>query len=198
MAEAVRQPDPLAVENSLDLILVLLYAPGADGQPGEPINGITRLQKLVFLLNQGEGPETIVAAAKEFQYQAFKMGPFTKQLYQDLDVLTSLGLVHRSKLEYLIIDDRDSNNNDLDSDELSDVELRGGKRVVKSTSYRLTPKGLEVGSDLFAGLKRRDREGLEKFKKFFNSIPLRQLLIFVYQRYPDFTTESEIREQFGL
>lgn len=191
MAEAVRQPDPLAVENSLDLILVLLYAPGADGQPGEPINGITRLQKLVFLLNQGEGPETVVAAAQAFEYQAFKMGPFTKQLYQDLDVLTSLGLVRTSKLEYLITDDRDP-------DEISDVATRDGKRVVESTRYALTPKGLEVGSDLFAGLKKRDREGLEKFKKFFNSIPLRQLLIFVYQRYPDFTTESEIREQLGL
>jgi len=42
------------------------------------------------------------------------------------------------------------------------------------------------------------RQSLVEFKKFFNAIPLRQLLIFVYQKYPKFTTESKIRGKLGL
>jgi hypothetical protein len=185
------QNEALPIENSLDLLLVLLYAPGATKERGEPISGITRLQKLVFLLKQGEGPAAIVDAAKTFLYEAYKMGPFSKQLYDDLDVLTSLGLVRTTKLEYLITDDSDP-------DEISDSVAGGGRRVVESTRYSLTEKGMQVGRDLFASLKRRERDALSEFKRFFNSIPLRQLLIFVYQRFPDFTTESEIREQLGL
>lgn len=182
---------PLSVDNSLDLLLVLLYAPGASEQSGEPVNGITRLQKLVFLLKQGEGPATVVEAAKSFMYEAYKMGPFSKQLYEDLDVLASLGLLRTTKLEYLISDDSDP-------DHLVESGFGTQQRVVESTRYSLTKKGMQVGADLFSSLKRRERDALSEFKKFFNSIPLRQLLIFVYQRYPHFTTESEIREQLGL
>ena len=38
------------IETGLDVILVLLYASGVTGQSPESIQGITRLQKLLFLL----------------------------------------------------------------------------------------------------------------------------------------------------
>ncbi len=189
MPDTSDNPDPLKVENSLDLLIVLLYAPGSTGKPGEPISGITRLQKLVFLLKQGEGPEAIVESAKEFLYKPFKMGPFSQELYRDLDVLKSLGLLRTRKLEYLITDDGDPD---------SDDETSTSGRVVESTQFELSEWGQRVGRDLFEGLKRRDRDGLVEFKKFFNAIPLRQLLIFVYQKYPKFTTESTIRGKLGL
>lgn len=189
MPDVDGNPEPLKVENSLDLLLVLLYTPGSSGTPGEAISGITRLQKLVFLLKQGEGPKAIVQSAQEFLYKPFKMGPFSADLYRDLDVLKSLGYVRTRKLEFLITDD-----DDPDADEESGTS----SRVVESTQFELSERGLEVGKDLFEGLKNRDRDGLMEFKKFFNSIPLRQLLIFVYQKYPSFTTESTIRGKLGL
>lgn len=189
MPDVAPNPEPLKVENSLDLLIVLLYAPGSTNKPGEPVSGITRLQKLVFLLKQGEGPEAVVESAKEFLYKPFKMGPFSQELYRDLDVLKSLGFLRTRKLEYLITDDDDPE---------SDDEASASSRVVESTQFELSGKGVCIGRDLFEGLKRRDREGLVEFKKFFNAIPLRQLLIFVYQKYPEFTTESTIRGKLGL
>lgn len=190
MADTMHNPGPLKVENSLDLLMVLLYAPGGTGKVAEPVAGITRLQKLVFLLKQGEGPEAIVESASEFVYKPFKMGPFSQELYRDLDVLKSLGLLRTRKLEYLITDDDD----DADADDESGPQ----ERVVESTLFELSERGVRAGRDLFDGLKRRDREGLVEFKTFFNAIPLRQLLIFVYQKYPKYTTESTIRGKLGL
>jgi len=194
MGHTQNNPEPLEVESSLDLLLVLLYTPGETGELGEPINGITRFQKLVFLIKQKEGPQAIVASAKEFLYQPYKMGPFSKQLYKDIELLISLGLVKTTKLEYFITDDGDTDadgEHEFPSEETSET-------TIESTKYELTDRGMEAGRDLFAGLKKKDREALVEFKTFFNSIPLRQLLIFVYQKYPEFTTESEIRGQLGM
>ena len=187
---------PLRVENSLDLLLVLLYAPGSTGRAGEPINGITRFQKLVFLLNQGKGPEAVVAAAKDFKYEGYKMGPFSRELPRDLDLLTSLGMLRTTKMEYLITDDRDPDVEEEST--VLDEEAGPRERVVESTRYELTELGLRAGQELFEGLRRRDRDALVEFKRFFNSIPLRQLLIFVYQKFPQYTSESEIRGQLGM
>lgn len=194
MPEESSKSEPLRVENSLDLLIVLLYAPGRSGREGEPIQGITRLQKLVFLLKQSQGPQFLVESAKELLYKPYKMGPFSEQVYRDLDVLTSLGLVKTRKLEYSITDDVDK---DPSADD-SQIEVSAEERIVESSQYELTEHGLLAGRDLFNELKPKDREGLVQFKTFFNSISLRQLLIFVYQKYPRFTTESTIRGKLGL
>lgn len=182
----------LSVESSLDLLLVLLYAPGASGVPGEPIDGITRLQKLMFLLGQGQGPREVVAAAKEYPFNAYKMGPFAQELYRDIDMLRSLGFLRTERLDYTITDDRDRDPEDSAFDSAPAV------REIESVRFKLSEHGIIVGRELFESLTKKDREGLVEFKRFFNSLSLRQLLIFVYQKYPEFTTKSEIKGQLGL
>ena len=194
MTSTTSNPEPLRVENSLDLLIALLYSPGEAGDPGEPINGNTRLQKLVFLLKQGEGPDVIVRAAKEFKYTPYKMGPFSKGLYRDLDLLNSLGMLRTTKLEYRISDDRDPDVIEEDEELVGQPE----ERVIESIRYELTNLGKKAGKDLLDGLAIRERKALAEFKKFFNSIPLRQLLIFVYRKYPQYTIESEIRGKLGI
>jgi hypothetical protein len=190
MSDVTYASEPLRLENSLDLLIALLYAPGSSAKAGEPISGITRLQKLVFLLQQGEGPQAIVDAAKGIIYKPYRMGPFSTDVYRDLDVLQSLGMLQTEKLEYLITDDDDPQPEGTGSE--------ASERVVESTQFGLTELGLRAGRDLFEALRRGDREGLVQFKRFFNSISLRQLLIFVYQKYPRFTTESQIRGKLGI
>jgi hypothetical protein len=36
------------------------------------------------------------------------------------------------------------------------------------------------------------------FKAFFNSLSLRQLLIFTYENFPEYTVESTIKKGLGL
>ena len=42
----------IAIESFTDLLIALLYAPGRTGAANEPIEGRTRIQKLLFLLQQ--------------------------------------------------------------------------------------------------------------------------------------------------
>ncbi len=185
---------PLQVENSLDLLLVLLYAPGKEGKMGEPIDGITRLQKLIFLLKQGNGPKKLVEIAKEqFKFKPYKMGPYAESLQGDIDELLSVGLLQTERLRYLITDDGDM------GDEGIEYENHGQKnRTVESVRYSLTKLGMKFGKELWESMNEKSQQELIKLKAFFGALSLRQLLILVYERYPNMTGESEIREELGF
>ncbi|MDP6046631.1 MAG: hypothetical protein QGG25_13565, partial [Phycisphaerae bacterium] len=62
MATENEQDGTLTVENAMDVLIVLLYAPGKTGT-SEPINGITRLQKLMFLIKSRVALEDLVDQA---------------------------------------------------------------------------------------------------------------------------------------
>jgi hypothetical protein len=82
-----------------------------------------------------------------------------------------------------------------------EIELdEGGKKrkVVESLKYRLTDNGMKAGKELWENIDEKSREELAKFKSFFGSLSLRQLLIYVYEKYPKMTGESEIRRELGL
>lgn len=183
------------VENTLDLILVLLYAKGVSGKKCEPIEGITRLQKFVFLLNQGRGPGELVEIAKEYEYQPYKLGPYSDELRNDLETLISLGLVKTERLAYWIPDD-------LDDEEDTVKNIKAGidaeYKKIESYKYYLSDNGVKAGEELWKSLTSKNRGALIEFKTFFNSLTLRQLLIFVYDQFPGYAGKSEIREKLGF
>jgi len=181
--------DLFSVENSLDLLLVLFYAPAGGKEAGEPIEGVTRLQKLMYLLQRGSGPKALVKLASEYEFRAYRMGPFAEELNEDVNSLISLGLARTEPLKYLLSDDGDQE------------EIGRGlrkERVVESLRYCLTSAGMQAGEELWKNMRAKDREGLGEFKRFFCSLSLRQLLIFVYEKFPEMTEKSEIRRQLGL
>lgn len=183
------------MENGTDLLILLLFTPGHTGKEGEPIEGITRLQKLMFLLRQGLGPGKMVDLAKMYGYKPYKMGPYSDELARDLEELIAAGIIRGDRLEYWIRDDSDEM---LDADPDVDMPARKKKKV-ESIRYSLTQElGIQIGSDLWKTLDSAERRELKKFKTFFNALSLRQLLIFAYERFPEFTTESVIKSQLGL
>ncbi|MDP8238934.1 MAG: hypothetical protein P9X24_07580 [Candidatus Hatepunaea meridiana] len=188
----------LNVENPMDLLLVLLYAP-QDESSGEsqPIEGITRLQKLMFLLQKGKGPKSIVKQARQLDYKSYKMGPFSNQLRTDIEELKSAGLIRTVQLQYVISDDGIEYDNELKDASVYDLD-NPRPRHIQSERFSLSNFGREVAEDMWKGLKSSDKKELREFKEFFNSITLRQLLIFVYENYPDYTDRSEIKKQLGL
>ncbi len=188
------QPQPLRVENAMDLLLTLLYAPGKSGTDAEPIEGITRLQKLMFLLQQDNGPKQLVEEAETYRYKPFKMGPYSEQLRSHLEELESAGIVVTERLHYWLPDDGDGVPDEGDFD----TPIRKTKRV-ESYRFSLSPEpGQKIGKDLWGSLTAKEREELAAFKVFFNSLSLRQLLIFTYEKYPEFTEASTIKKQLGL
>ncbi len=183
----------LSIEDSMDLLILLLFSPGKRGE-SEPIEGITRLQKLMFLLQQGKGPKELVRLAKEYEYEPYKMGPYSSQLGKDIEELKSAGLLGTERLEYLLPDDGAESERGSATDDVMD---RGLKKVA-SLRFRLTRFGQEVADDLWKTMDHAQQAELKEFKRFFNSISLRQLLIFVYEKYPKYTSNSTIKNQLGM
>ncbi len=166
-------------------------APGKTDHEGEPITGATRLQKLFFLLREGEGPKRLVEQAREMGFQPYKMGPFSTELRDTVTELAAADILTTERLSYVIPDDRDAASS-LDAGDIGGQEL-------SSVRYALTDSfGLRVGRALWASLDEDQQQDLTEFKRFFNGLSLRQLLIFTYERYPEYTTQSTIRGQLGF
>jgi uncharacterized protein len=171
-----------AIESGVDVLMALLYAPGAKGKPGEPIRGTTRLQKLLFLLwKEGRFYQAI---PNLYGFEAYDFGPCMDDLYDDVDFAQDIGLIQISEVP--------SGNEYEDADEdafLKTFGIRFPKRKTRR-DYSLTPSGLQAGKELFDALKADERDQLLQIKKRFNSMPFFSLLRYVYQRYPKFAKKS--------
>jgi len=179
------------VKDRKDILLLLLYVPGRTGKTGEGILGITRILKLLFIAAQELALETLVP--KFYSFQPYKLGPFAARVYDDVEILVRAGLVQRELLDqdgFPVIQD--------------DATIDEGFRLNGlGTLYRLTAKGRAFCRRL---LESRDKspianrqskiiQGFVILKTRFGSLPLRELLRYVYRRYPEYTTESEILER---
>jgi hypothetical protein len=181
-------PDPRAaaekptIENGVDVLLALLYAPGMKGREGEPVHGTTRLQKLLFLLwKEGRFQQAIPDL---YGFEAYDFGPCMDDLYDDIDFAQDIGLIQ--------VSDVPTGNEYEDADEeafLKTFGIRFPKRKVRR-DYSLTASGLEAGRELFESLEGDERDRLVQIKKRFNSMPFFPLLRYVYQKYPAFAKKS--------
>lgn len=170
------------IETGVDVLLTLLHAKGASGQENEPILGITRLQKLLFLLWK-EG-EFYKAVPNLYNFKAYDFGPCMDDLYDDIEFTQSIGLVSV---------DESADASEFDNgDELAFMKSLG-LRMPKAKSrrdYFLTDSGIEASTELFSDLSAQDIESVEKIKRRFNRMPFFDLLRYVYNKYPKFAERS--------
>lgn len=190
------------ITNSKDLIMVLLYAKGHQGQQCEPIQGKTRLMKTIFLFDKEirrkfNLNESISESAIP-SFEAHNFGPFSAKVYEDLEFLVEMGLVQAS-----------SGDSELLEDERLEYEFWQATRTEKGdrnesltdewsfpTMFSLTDLGREfVESRLKDRLSPEQWKTLDQFKERCTSASLGALLKYVYTRYPDTTTRSTIRDQ---
>jgi len=171
-----------AIESGVDVLLALLYAPGLKGKPGEPVRGITRLQKLLFLLwKEGRFYQAIPDL---YGFEAYDFGPCMDDLYDDIDFTQDIGLIQTKEVP--------TGNEYEDAYEdafLKTFGVRFPKRKTRR-DYGLTSSGLEAGKELYNALQDDERERLVQIKKRFNSMPFFDLLRYVYQKYPKFAKKS--------
>ena len=145
--------------------------------------GITRLQKLMFLLGK-EGNATQYVS-DYYSHIAYNYGPFEKSLYQDLNALIQYGLVE----EYT----------PRKKTRKADKEI--GEAVNSSSVdafYRLSSKGGQFAAALERGADLRDPRiclNMAEVVKKYARVPYRELIRDVYTRYPEFAKESKIRSE---
>lgn len=183
---AREMPDQLDVDNRKDMLLLLLAA-----EDGEPVVGVTRLLKYVFLLQHGRQWGQRFHLAEPYDFGAYHFGPFDSQIYDDIALLENVGLVEsvptdqpepRAERGELELQALESGTSD------PEVAPWEAEDVVKK--YALTEKGKDFVRRF--RLDAADRNDLEQIKHEWNHRSLTELLRWLYKEYPDYATETKL------
>jgi len=145
-----------------ELLALLFYITGGT------ISGVTRLQKIVFLVQQELG-------LGNFNFTASKYGPWSKELGDLVRQLTESGA--------------------LEVDERKPGETLF-QRPIKV--YRAGTSLMERGKGIFKHLLSSNSPlALKLYARIraYASLPITYLLAYVYRKYPEYTTQSIIRER---
>ena len=202
-------------------VLYLLDAPDPDGAEPSAIEGTTRLQKLLFLV-QDKHKSSLDPKVWDikFDYVPEKFGPADLELYQDLDFLEALGhlttgrasdLKEEELLRWAVLEDSGTPSfpEEREEEELSFEYLMSGsmdealqQRSTAEKSYAIAMKGRDFlnrlesrGEVIQQSELSKLRDACRSVKREYGSWPLKRLLEFVYRSYPDMITESTIRDR---
>ncbi len=175
-------------------LVLMLIGLEESGELRASIGGITRLQKFLFLLEKECG---LVPTDEGFEFSAYKAGPYSSKLYDDLEFLENLNFLE-SEIEGEATDAEAAEVDLLDFDELIGDGDDGGKAAdsYEERRFGLTDKGVQKIETI---LKNREYEpiveGIRKIKSRYGHHSLNDLLYHVYTHYPNMTTESEIKDK---
>lgn len=188
------------VRNKTELLLLLLYA--SDGQTSSPsaaaIVGITRLEKLLFLAKLEQSFLHDAPYEQDFHFVPFKMGPWTQEVYDEVDFLESLGLLAKEQQGELSVED-EAHNDELFSDLVLDKYQKSSLALDETTdAFQLTSEGRKKAAEIWGRLSLEERQKLMALKRRFNNMSLKQLLRYVYNKYPEYTSASEIKEYLNI
>lgn len=186
-------------------LLMLLLGLDARGSVSEDgVGGITRLQKLLFLLWKEAGIQEV---DRGFQFTPYKAGPYSRKLYDELELLENLGFI-RSEVQGQATEAEAAEIEDLSFEQLMgddaapfhDVATRSRAGTADSFEERrftLTSQGVEAVKNLLNAPDTKPFvEGIRKIKSKFANYSLQDLLYHVYTNYEKegWTSESEIRD----
>jgi uncharacterized protein YwgA len=136
--------------------LLLLLALSDSSEPLDPV----RLQKGMFLMAR----ENRLSVAERYEFVAYDYGPFSVDIYRDLDALYDAGLVER-------------------------LQAPG----YTWSRYRPTETGIARAQrvvDAMDGRQRKRAVYLQELKQGVLSMSFRALLQHVYSRYPEYGENS--------
>lgn len=183
MGEAPLRSSRPEVETD-DVVVLILGAPGGSAPRGY-LEGVTRLEKLVFLVERETPVRDWLTESADFK--SYRFGPFSAKIYQAVDKLAAADLIRDSARKAPTSEDRwESVTALVDSTDVDPYTTR---------TFELTDRGSRYYAALISELPPNAESTLERFKERFATLPLRQLVRYVYERYPQFTDQSEIRDQ---
>ena len=165
-----------------DLILLLLIAPSKWPQATNQVNGITRLEKLLFLIEEECGDQ--IAIEEPFEFTAYHYGPYSRAVYEAVELLEEANL---------LAEHRHFTDSNLDrAEELlySDTatELSYERR------FKLTSEG-ELVAAYLAEIHPKIYGRITNLKDRYAGLTLQNLIYHVYTQYPSYTEKSLIRDQ---
>src|SRR3972149_5904189 len=122
--------------SSRNLLLLMLGVVKDSDCVSKGINGITRLQKLLFLL---EKEEWLAKTMGGYEFQPYKAGPYSPALYDDLEFLENLGFI-KSEISGTATDE-EAADMDFTFEELMEDEDIKTADVYDEKRFTLTESG---------------------------------------------------------
>ena len=154
------------IDRRTDVVFILFHH-------GESIHGITKLQKLLFLIEEETEFFEEYKDDLAFEFNAHKMGPFSKHVYEEIRFLQQLNAIETESM---------GGENE-------------GENDLTNKIFHITSKGEKIASELANQLEPEHDNELAELVENYNEMDLRELLNYVYTEYPSFTTESEIKDE---
>jgi len=159
-------------------------------------NGVTRLEKLVFLLAEEAGLKDI---GQMFAFRAYKFGPYSKGVYDAADFLQSADLVDvevKPYYSYYLAEEEKELHRDIDTDddESGEPTPSGHEKL-----FTLTKNGKTLAGKLRSIWENEYPQTLVKIDQIvsrYGSLPLNQIIRYVYRRYHKMA-ENSIHPEAG-
>lgn len=178
-------------------LLLLLLGLGSKSEVTEGLGGITRLQKYLYLLEQ---EEHFKPGGVGFEFTPYKAGPYSSRLYDDLEFLENIGLITKRKSGEAT--EGEVSEVELAFEDLIEPDQELAERVkpeadaFEEHKFKLTRNGAQKMEALVkSGRYQPVVDGIKRVKSKYGRYSLSDLLYYVYTKYPEMTTESEIKEK---
>jgi len=178
--------------NRKDLLLLFLFSPGPTAGEAEPINGRTRLMKLLYLLQTESSTIKLLELKKAYDFKPYNYGPFTKDVYDDLEFLENVGLIEIVNKGYASPVEQNEGEKVIDDTSLGDDE--DASILINEESYKLTSRGLDFTKKKLAPtVPEQVIKEIHNLKTKFANMPLTSVLRYVYINHPDSAQNSKLK-----
>lgn len=180
--------------NGADYLLLLLYL-----NEKKPIYGAIRLTKMMFLFNEEIAPLLKKSGAecqKLPEFIAYNYGPFSKDVYEQIELFRGIKFIQVTNIK-----------TQEEMAEVDDWEEMAFTEEVSSQGYSLNTNGsyykyqlLSVGEkfvkeNIIDELTAEQISILSKFKEKITELSPKQILKYVYTKYPEYTEKSLIKKE---
>lgn len=177
-----------------DYLLLLLYLNNHDS-----IKGAVRLTKMMFLFNEQISPllkSKGLESEKLPDFIAYNYGPFSKDVYEQVELFSGIGFI---EVKDLFAEEEMSDADNIVEKEFID-ECYEDENELKNDNnfweYCIADRGIGfTENELLPKMTEEQIQILVEFKKKITEMPIKQLLYYVYTKYPDYTKKSLIKDE---
>ncbi|WP_308149414.1 hypothetical protein [Spiroplasma sp. AdecLV25b] len=173
-----------------DYLLLLLYLDNK-----KPIKSLTRLVKMMFLFNK-EVVHNIKDNVKLNllpEFIVYNFGPFSRDVYEQVELFRSLKFIEvasNSRVEEMGAFDNFELAASCDDDKEFEVDP-----LYIMYEYRIAQNGINYVEQKILPLESNVIDLLTRFKQKITTLTIKQILYYVYNKYPNYINKSLIKDE---